>query len=89
MLQLVICKAHFMAGQRGWNSIKALQSMFLSERGKPLRRHTGRQLLKHCLANHGKGQAGGRKEGRMGWDGTGQDRTGQQKAETEIGPAVH
>lgn len=55
MLQLGICKAHYMVGQRGWNSIKALQSLPLSEGGKPLQTHAASQPSKHCLANHSKG----------------------------------
>jgi len=58
-----------MAGQIGWNSIKALQSLLLFERGKPLHRHSRRQPSNHRLLNHSKGKARGKLgKGREGWD---------------------
>lgn len=57
MIQLVICKAYYMAGQRDWNGQKALKSLFLSERRNSMHRCIKRQPSKKTVARD---KAGGR-----------------------------
>lgn len=59
MIQLVICKAYYMAGQRDWNGHKALKSLFLSERRSSMHRCIKRQPSMQTVARDKAGEGVG------------------------------